>query len=61
MLYFRGKVHMVQRILTPEAITEVAKATFGEDVKITTYYDLKSADSMDIKDACWITYVIEKP
>ena len=52
---------MVQRILTPESITEVAKATFGKDVKITTYYDLKSADSMDIKDACWITYVIEKP
>lgn len=54
-------MHIVQRVLTPETITEVAKATFGEDVKITTYYDLKSSDSMDIKEACWITYVIEKP
>ena len=51
---------MSQRVLTTESMEALSKETFGEDVLITPYYDLKSADSMDIEDASWITYVIVK-
>ena len=49
------------RIYTPETMTELAKQTFGSDVKVNVYFDLKPPAESPEEDACWVTYVIEKP
>ena len=57
----RYSMYFSYRIYTPETMTELAKRTFGPDVKVNVYFDLKPPAESPEEDACWVTYVIEKP
>jgi len=55
------KMYFSYRIYTPETMTEIAKQTFGPDVKVEVFFDLKPPSESPEEDACWVTYVITKP
>lgn len=52
---------MTHQILTPESVTKLAKDAFGENTSIEYFHDVQPAELMDIKDACMVSYTIDKP